>query len=67
MKLLSILTILLLLLTISGCAQGIYKDQDVYIKVNTLFKDITWGDYESAVAKFKAITPYGIIETEEGE
>ncbi|KKM93695.1 hypothetical protein LCGC14_1205810 [marine sediment metagenome] len=73
MKYLTICTILTICIAgcvaLTSCAQGIYKEKDgeVYIKVNTLFKDIKWGDYQSAVAKFKAITPYGYVETEDGK
>ena len=54
-------------IALSGCAQAIYEDKDIKIKVNTLFKDIKLGEYRSDVAKFRAITPYGGIETEDGE
>ena len=66
---LTLLTIFTLLV-LSGCAQGIYheKDGEVFIKVNTLFKDIKLpGLYESESNPVSIWTLWGVGKTKEVE
>ncbi len=68
--------ILICILFLAGCSQVIWCDpNDVCIKVNTFFKDIefdrlAYGElmlekYTGESKNIKAITPYGVVETED--
>ena len=66
--------LLLALLFLSGCTQIIVQKGDTSVKVNTLFKDVGFDEleyhdltlrkYQSDSDQIKAITPYGIVESE---
>lgn len=68
------LVVCLSMYMLTGCGRAIYDTYDrftgnpvVHVELNTLFKNISLGDYTGESVPIKAIAPIGAIEAGGGE